>query len=241
VLVHAPGQLFAVGLRASDGEAAFTLPAANAPPPFEPAGLLSLALDGDGTLLAAARAPQAWGRALEYSLLYRMTQNGETLPTWPGGAPTREADLGTDIPRLDKPFSAVTAVAFHPTLIVGHDGHAYLCDSRWLVRLTRGGTSEIAFPAPRADFWDDRCLGVDEGGTVHGLTSEALLRIDRECQLAQRLPRRSAGGPLGSERLLAVAPDGTAAMADSGSMLRVVRPDGVVSFVSAASRKADES
>jgi hypothetical protein len=68
-----------------------------------------------------------------------------------------------------------------------------------------------------------------------------LLRIDAEGQLAQRIQRRTSGGTLGAERLLAVAPDGTVAMADAGSMLRIVRPDGAVSFVSSASRKADEA
>src|SRR5581483_9923993 len=106
----------------------------------------------------STRAPPAFGRGVDYVLLYRLTLDGHVVPTWPGAAPTREVELGVDIPRLEQPFSAATAIASMRGLLtvrgqlqvqdggsarafVGHDDRTYLCDAAWIARVTRGGAS----------------------------------------------------------------------------------------------------
>jgi DNA-directed RNA polymerase subunit RPC12/RpoP len=214
IVVTAPARR-ALMIDASTGATLGEMPAASVDVPR------SIVPCDDGTWLLSRWADVKFGET-PHSLLSRLDATGETMnEVWPGVFRQRSA-IEVDIPALETATQPSAFFQGNIDLIAARDGDVLLTNGSCLAYVDRFGTPKPLRPVSR-DPWDARTLS-GRNGYVHTLTANSLLTVDMTGRVVRKIAR-------GHEKTLAVGRRGDVVLVGHDGRLRVLAPDGTVTFV----------
>ncbi|HEY3357581.1 MAG TPA: hypothetical protein VGQ83_30295 [Polyangia bacterium] len=192
-----------------------------APPVLDYAAACALSCAADGTIVVLA-----------HDEIRRYTADGTAMDTWPNAGP-RQAQAPSVYDLRERPLQVQTDST---RITAGWDGFTYLWQGDDLVKLSRWGQIVWRTKLPCA-AWPRPCA--DASGGVYVLGEQGLTRVAPDGRPFPFLTPQSAGGPLGDEDRLVVAPDGTFWLLGGAGRMRILAPDGAVRYLSPRSREAD--
>jgi hypothetical protein len=224
-----------VAFSASDGKPIGRIPEKAS---FDAAHLRSFALLEDGTCLISVTG-ETFGNRRIHSILYRTDLGGTPLPTW-GEEYAAPPELGATILDLEKVTSQPMVVRDRIDIIGGFGTEVLVTDADKLVKLRRDGSIATMLDRPRDLSWGFQTIALDGLNRIHALTgTRAYISFDTRNELRLRATRGDGSRVFQGEQRIAAGRSGAVVLVGENGRLRIIRPDGTLGYVSAASAEDD--